>query len=817
MRRGAEEPTFSAVTAEGAPSPRRRRPLRVLLACGLVVGGLSLGGALAFGPIVRGKVDDAAHARNLDVTVGTVRPGWFSVTLRDVRARPRGVDGVEARLSEVRVGLTASLRPSSVSVRGGAVEVDAEPDRLVEQLRAFRVSGRSESRGDAHAHLPIELGELSLNAHLGGDVASATSLRVARTTDGSVSVDAAALELAHAPHSVRLAGAHLELSPDGKPRVLDAERATITASMPKRDAAPRGVGTVPEPTPPPLPPVTRKRRGKRGEAHAASAAAQTAPSGARLVPLPDPKKLRARVRALASTALSQLPEGLRVSVRGLDAKLDVEGEPIALGPGPLVVERRADRVTLSFSTDATPAGSGGGGKASTPLSLDGDIPLGDGDVTLRLSGGPVSLALLGVKEGQRGLLDVARGTLAGKGQVTLSGDGDALTFDGRVSVAGLSVSNPRLALEPIRGLDLAVSGRGVVDAAGKLRLEEAGLDMGALHLQTHGQVEETDDRLALSLAFEVAPAACQALLDSAPAALVPTVKPARMSGTFSARGRVAFDTTQIGKLELDYDVGDACRMTEVPVALSRDRFARAFTYRAYHPDGTPYEVTTGPGTNAWTDLDAVSPHVVGALLTTEDGAFFRHKGFNHAAIKSSVLANLRARRFVRGASTITMQLAKNLFLSRQKTLSRKIEEVILTDYLEQVFRKDDILELYVNVVEFGPDLYGVTRAAEHYFGRKPEELNVGESFFLASILPSPVRYSRMRDAGQLSERWTKHLHALFEIAAKNGKITPTEATEAIATPVVFLRPGDARPEPRAAVKGQRPDPYGADDAWQPVD
>ena len=114
--------------------------------------------------------------------------------------------------------------------------------------------------------------------------------------------------------------------------------------------------------------------------------------------------------------------------------------------------------------------------------------------------------------------------------------------------------------------------------------------------------------------------------------------------------------------------------------------------------------------------------MIAAVLTTEDGAFYKHHGFNHAAIRNSAAANLKARRFVRGASTITMQLAKNLFLSREKTLSRKIEEVILTDYLEQAFRKDDMMELYLNVIEFGPDVYGVTQAAEYYFGRKPEEL-----------------------------------------------------------------------------------------------
>jgi membrane peptidoglycan carboxypeptidase len=209
--------------------------------------------------------------------------------------------------------------------------------------------------------------------------------------------------------------------------------------------------------------------------------------------------------------------------------------------------------------------------------------------------------------------------------------------------------------------------------------------------------------------------------------------------------------------------------------------------------------------------------MIAAVLTTEDGAFYKHHGFNHAAIRNSTAANLKARRFVRGASTITMQLAKNLFLSREKTLSRKIEEVILTDYLEQAFRKDDMMELYLNVIEFGPDVYGVTRAAEHYFGRKPEELNLPECFFLASIMPSPVRYGKLRDKGEVSEGWMKHLQTLMQIAAKNNKVSSTELAEGLAQPIVFVKPGDPRPEPRKPVSSGRRDPYEQDSGWQPLE
>ena len=457
------------------------------------------------------------------------------------------------------------------------------------------------------------------------------------------------------------------------------------------------------------------------------------------------------------------------------------------------MERHGDLVRLTFASEKA--------ATSTPLSIDAELPLATGDVTARMSGGPVSLALLGVKEGTKGLFDVGKGTVSGKGQLVLAAAGDALTFDGQIALRSISVKQPRLSAEPLRGIDFAVSARGLLDDAGRLRVDDAQLDMGALHVRTHGTIEESRDHFGLALSMDVAPAACQALLDSTPQGLLPLVRSARMTGTFGATARVGFDTRAIDKLVLEYQIDDRCKMAEVPRDLARDRFTSSFTYRTYHPDGTPSETTTGPGTTSWTDLDNISPFMIAAVLTTEDGAFYKHHGFNHSAIRNSAAANLKARRFVRGASTITMQLAKNLFLSREKTLSRKIEEVILTDYLEQAFRKDDMMELYLNVIEFGPDVYGVTRAAEHYFGRKPEELNLPECFFLASLMPSPVRYGKQRDKGQVSEGWMKHLQALMEIAAKNSKVSKAELAEGLAQPIVFVKA--RRPAARAAQAGQQ--------------
>ncbi len=264
-----------------------------------------------------------------------------------------------------------------------------------------------------------------------------------------------------------------------------------------------------------------------------------------------------------------------------------------------------------------------------------------------------------------------------------------------------------------------------------------------------------------------------------------------------------FDTRAVDDLELDYDVKDRCSLTQVPAALDHDHYTRPFSHRIYLPDGTTADEVTGPGTPDWTPLEEISPYMQTAVLTTEDGAFPKHHGYNHAAIRASIIANLKARRFVRGASTITMQLAKNLFLSREKTLSRKLEELILTDYLEQAFSKDEMMELYLNVIEFGPSVYGITAAADYYFGRTPAELDLAECLFWSSLLPAPLRYSAMRDGDQPPDGWMHTIHALMEVERKRGLITDAELSEGQDEQVVFWH-GGQHPSPRAAVRTRNP-------------
>ena len=148
---------------------------------------------------------------------------------------------------------------------------------------------------------------------------------------------------------------------------------------------------------------------------------------------------------------------------------------------------------------------------------------------------------------------------------------------------------------------------------------------------------------------------------------------------------------------------------------------------------------------AWVPYDSISPHLKRAVLVAEDIGFFSHGGFESSEIKQAIRDALSGERSLRGASTITQQLAKNLWLSPSRSLLRKVKEAALAYQLEQELSKKRILEIYLNVVEFGPGVYGAEAAARFYFGKAARDLNPGEAAQLAAGLPRPSQWNPASD------------------------------------------------------------------------
>jgi len=143
---------------------------------------------------------------------------------------------------------------------------------------------------------------------------------------------------------------------------------------------------------------------------------------------------------------------------------------------------------------------------------------------------------------------------------------------------------------------------------------------------------------------------------------------------------------------------------------------------------------------SWVDIQDVNPNLLKAILVMEDDDFFMHKGIDWQQLNKSLKENKRRGRIIRGGSTITMQLAKNLYLTTKRNVIRKIKEIVITFRMEKELSKKTILENYVNAIEWGDGIFGIKEAARIYFHKKPNDLNLNECVRLAAVIPSPLEH-----------------------------------------------------------------------------
>ena len=154
----------------------------------------------------------------------------------------------------------------------------------------------------------------------------------------------------------------------------------------------------------------------------------------------------------------------------------------------------------------------------------------------------------------------------------------------------------------------------------------------------------------------------------------------------------------------------------------------------------------------WVNYNQISIHIKQAVIAAEDAKFIDHEGFDWEGIEKAYEKNKRRKKIVAGGSTISQQLAKNLFLSNQRTPWRKIEETMITLMLETILSKQRILEIYLNVIEWGNNVYGIEAASQRYYSSRAKELTSFQSAKLASMIPNPKYYERHQDSSGLIER-----------------------------------------------------------------
>jgi monofunctional biosynthetic peptidoglycan transglycosylase len=206
----------------------------------------------------------------------------------------------------------------------------------------------------------------------------------------------------------------------------------------------------------------------------------------------------------------------------------------------------------------------------------------------------------------------------------------------------------------------------------------------------------------------------------------------------------------------------ALGLAAIFLAIQLSFLARLWWWRDHNPDSTAFMVASLERLHAkkpdavlkhvWMPYDRISPALKRAVVAAEDARFAEHEGFDWEAIEKAMEKNRKKGKVVVGASTISQQLSKNLFLSADRTPWRKGQEALITVMMEQVLSKRRILEIYLNVIEWGDGVFGAEAAARHYFGASAASLDTESAARLAAMVPNPRFYDRNRNTAWLGRK-----------------------------------------------------------------
>lgn len=778
--------------------------------------GLALSTALcAFAPLVRHEVAVAGARYGAQVNVERIWPTWHGVRLKGVDVSVPDVPSVAAHIDEVEVAFGTDGR--RIAVSGGRVQAVGPRDVIIAQVEAWREKtarpAASPSASASSSHDELDVGGFSLSWQDRSDVpeeaVSATGVRFAR--DGEhLDLTAESAVVQQGPARVAVTRGRLRVhKSDGAYRINELSLGTLDGSLVLSPPDETATSTQPTTTGSPAAPSSAPRT--------SAAPSSTASGGANRLPAAPPadagpiweRRVQRAADALVSAARSidaLLENDAKVAIERVHAEVHRGTDLLHVGPGRLAVTRDGGRLSVELAPWVQSPGEKPSGTTEQALTFRLLVPVradaASQEIVGDVKGGPIWLSTLGIKEGDFGLFDVRSASLIMNAHVTLSADHNKLRIEGDGRVAPVSLSNKALSDEPLTGIDVAWRAKASIGLdRRRIEVDDGEVDLGQIRFTGSGTYERSGDDHRVRATVDLPLVGCQAALDSIPKGMVSRIAGMRMAGTFALKGKVAFDTARIDRdFSMSWDTAVSCRVTEAPPSIDVARFTKSFERTVYTPEGNPKTLEGGPGTPSWVPYGAISKFMSTAVLTTEDGGFYRHRGFDAEAIKNSLRENLKRRKFFRGASTISMQLAKNVYLDRTKNVSRKLQEMVLTMYLEQALTKDQIMELYLNVIEFGPMVYGVGPAAQHYFRADASQLSLGQSLYLSSILPSP-QIDRFTGQGPVQKSWMSFLHKLMEIARKRDRITDEELEEGLRETVVRGSPAPFREPKPAEVPG----------------
>lgn len=268
------------------------------------------------------------------------------------------------------------------------------------------------------------------------------------------------------------------------------------------------------------------------------------------------------------------------------------------------------------------------------------------------------------------------------------------------------------------------------------------------------------------------------LFGSLPKGLFSNLEGIKTSGELAYHFLLDIDSGLLDSLKLESELKEKDFRILKYGATDLGKMSEEFIYTAYEKGQPVRSFAVGPSWEHFTPLHEISPLLQMSVMQSEDGAFYYHHGFLPDAMREALIHDLKVKRFARGGSTITMQLVKNVFLNRNKNFARKLEEALIVWLIEteKLTSKERMYEVYLNIAEWGPLVYGAHEAAAYYFNKRPSELTAEESIFLASIIPKPKHFRNSFDEnGKLKENLEGYYRLIAERLAKKGLINEVEA------------------------------------------
>jgi hypothetical protein len=356
-------------------------------------------------------------------------------------------------------------------------------------------------------------------------------------------------------------------------------------------------------------------------------------------------------------------------------------------------------------------------------------------------------------------------------------DDDKLQLNGKASITGLSINQPRISDKTVEFEQLSTDYR-------------FNLYPNAIELDSTGSV--TINKLSINPYIRIKPYPVpeaeivinkpwfdsQLLFSSLPKGLFYNLQGMKTKGELNYNLHFKAKWDSLDSLTFISEMGSRKFRIEQFGNTFPGFINTSFQHTAFEKGVAVRTFEVGPGNSSFRSLNLIPPFLRNAIMTSEDGGFFYHRGFLPDAIRDALILDLKEGRFARGGSTISMQLVKNVFLNRNKTITRKLEEILLTWLIEncRLSTKERMYEVYLNIIEMGPMVYGVEEGSRFYFGKDVSKLSLAESVFIASIVPRPKKFMYSFDpSGNLKPYLTEYYKLMAIKMLAKGFITEAEA------------------------------------------